>query len=141
MAAFKCVKLRDDAQIPRRRSEGAAGFDLVACEDVLVNKGEIKRINTGIAIEIPHGYYGRIVGRSSGNIVKHFVIEGVIDSDYRGELTILFYNCDDYIAIVNKNARIAQLIIERCEIGEAVEVSELSSTERGCGCFGSTGSA
>src|SRR5690242_16050572 len=93
---LKIVKLRPDAIIPTRGTDGAAGYDLYAVNDGDFHAGFDKlRYRTGIALEIPRGYYGLIAPRSS--IYKMDLRQanqpGIIDSDYRGEITFIF----DYI--------------------------------------------
>lgn len=96
---------------------------------------------TGIAIEIPEGYYGRIAPRS-GLAHNHGidVLAGVVDSGYRGEIKVILYNTDkDHDFQIRQGDKIAQMIIERHYNFELVEVEDLSPTPRGEGGFGSTG--
>lgn len=136
------IKLLDpEAKIPKRANSTDAGADLYSCEDVILNPHERKLIKTGIALEIPDGYYGRIEPRS-GLAYKHGidVLAGVIDSDYRGELGVVLYNTDLKNPLnIQKGDRIAQIIFEK-HYNFNFEISEeLSNTFRGDGGFGHTG--
>ena len=133
-------RLNGHAYIPRRASEGAAGYDLFASEDTQVPPRGQMLVSTGISIKMPPGLYGRVASRS-GLAVKNgiHVGAGVIDIDYRGEVKVLLLNNSDFVFSVRIGDRIAQLILERHETPPVVEVSGLSSTERGEGGFGSTG--
>jgi len=98
-------------------------------------------VKTGLSVEIPEGYYGRIAPRS-GLAHKNGidVLAGVVDSSYRGEIRVILYNTDKEETLqVRSGDRIAQMIVERHYNFEFVEVEDLSVTERGEGGFGSTG--
>lgn len=98
-------------------------------------------IRTGIAVEIPKGYFGGIFARSGLATKKGLRLatgNSIIDSDYRGEILIPLYNDSNKGQIVDDGERIAQLIIIPYEDVEFSEVYELSATERGEGGFGST---
>ncbi len=95
---------------------------------------------TGLIVEIPPGWYGRIAPRS-GLAARHGVdtLAGVVDPDFRGELKALIVNTGDAPVNFDAGERIAQLIIERAAICDYIWADELSETERGGGGFGSTG--
>ena len=124
--------------------EGDAGADLVANENVMLPPaGGRALISTGVAIAIPEGYAGFVQPRS-GLAAKHGVTclntPGLIDSGYRGELKVLLVNTDPETPFaVVKGERIAQLVIQRVESVEFIEVEALSDSDRGSGGFGSTG--
>ena len=133
---IKFKKLNPNAVIPKRGTIGAAGFDLTAVS-MEVSATMIK-YDTGIAVEIPPGYVGLVFPRSSvcktGLSLANSV--GVIDSDYVGELSAVFYlrsGCRVY----NVGDRIGQLLIVPIPEVEFMEVDELSETERGAGGYGS----
>lgn len=133
-------KLHQDAVIPKYAKEGDAGMDLVATEMNMVNSGRYQYVEyrTGLAIEIPEGYFGFLRPRSS--VSKTTLIEatsGIIDSGYRGELSFRF-KCSDGI-IYGKGDRVCQLIILPYPTIEFEEADELTETERGSGGYGSTG--
>ncbi len=145
MAVLKIKKLSDRAIIPTRGTKGSAGLDLFALLDspLTINPGELVRVNTGIAIELPSEGYVAYVYARSGLGVKHGIClsngVGVIDSDYRGEICVGLCNVSDKPYTIEPFERIAQLVVAPvCQL-EPVEVQELSETERGQGGFGSTG--
>lgn len=118
-----------------------AGMDLLAAEDRTIAPLSRATISTGIFMEIPEGYYGRIAPRS-GLAHKYGVdvLAGVVDSSYRGEIRVILYNTDAEEAFqVRTGDKIAQIIIEKHYNFDFVEVEELSDTPRGSGGFGSTG--
>jgi len=135
-------KLHKNAVIPMYGTEGSAAVDLVAISKNIVEKNEYGYIEygTGLAIEIPEGYVGKIYPRSSirntGMFFRNSV--GIIDSDYRGEIMVSFAvirGLGDY----KLGERVAQLIIEPIEKMEFNEVKELTETTRGQAGHGSTG--
>jgi len=136
------IKFTDpNAIIPKKGSEHAAGYDLYSCETGVIKPKERRLIKTGLSVEIPSGFYGRIAPRS-GLALKHGidVMAGVIDADYRGELGVILYNTDstnDYI--FNVGDKIAQIIFEKYYDFDMLLHKELADTLRGDGGFGSTG--
>ena len=137
-------KLRAGAQLPRYGSAGAAGADLHACLDapVEIQPGASVFIPTGIAIEVPSGFAGLVYARSglsckSGLAPANKV--GVIDSDYRGEVTVCLHNHGGEPRTVASGDRIAQLVIAACPQADFAEAESLTETDRGAGGFGSTG--
>ena len=136
---LKVKKLYDDAKIPTRGSESAAGMDLYTTTDALV-RNEPTIIPTGIAIEIPEGHVGIIKDRSGLAAKKGIhVLAGVIDSDYRGELGVVLVAHADHSQMINKGDRIAQLLVIPCPYTDIIEVQELETTARSANGFGSTG--
>lgn len=139
---IKIRLMNHEAQIPARSNPDDAGADLFSLEDFILKPGERKTISTGISLEIPEGYYGRIAPRS-GLASKHGldVLAGVVDSSYRGEVKVVLLNTDkDNPFQGKKGDRIAQLIIERHFNLPLVLSEDLAASERGSGGFGSTGS-
>lgn len=132
--------LTHDAKVPTRGSTEAAGLDLYAISSEVINPGERKLLDTGIAISLMPSTYARIAPRS-GLAVKNGidVMAGVVDSDYRGSLKVCLINLGDKPFNIAKHDRIAQLIVEHCILVEPVVVKSLESTDRGNGGFGSTG--
>ena len=134
------VKLNyEDAQAPTRGSDEAAGYDLYSYESETVAPNQIKLIDTGISIRVPEGTYGRIAPRSSVSKKGILVNAGVIDRDYRGPVKIMLHNLSNNDYVINKNDRIAQLILEQIKTPSVELVEELDDTERGERGFGSTG--
>ena len=135
---IKFKKMNPNAVMPRKGTTGAAGFDLTAVG--IEETDQFVKYYTGIAVQIPAGYFGMLVPRSSvvntGLLMGNSV--GIIDSDYVGELSAVFYlrsGCKFY----NVGDRIGQLLIVPIPAVEYVEAEELSETERGAGGYGSTG--
>lgn len=150
MPIIKIKKLTPTALIPTKGTEGAACYDLYASETVPLESREGRRkIPTGIAVEIPAGYCGRIYSRSSSFLKGLDVGSLVIDSDYRGEIFVMCgydsanRDIDQYVNrpcyVIHKGDRIAQLKIERLEPTDFELTEELSETPRGAGGYGSTG--
>jgi dUTP pyrophosphatase len=135
----KIKKLHEDAVVPKYAKPGDAGMDLTAIS--FKRDKDILSYDTGIAIEIPFGYVGLIYPRSSvyktGLRLCNSV--GVIDSGYRGEIKFKF-EASKRAVPYKVGDRIGQLIIVPFPQIQFEEVSELSSTERGEGGYGSTGS-
>lgn len=135
-------KLLSTAYTPRRATEGSAGYDLFAAEDLEIQPNERAVVRTGISVKLPPGLYGRVAPRSG--LAVNFGIQvgaGVIDADYRGEVKVLLFNHGARTLCVSVGDRIAQLILERHETPAIHVVTGLSGgqTERGEGGFGSTG--
>ena len=137
---LKIKRLKPEGKIPTRAKSSDAGYDLYSVVDVLITPTARELVATGIAIEIPEGYYGRIAPRS-GLAVKAGVdiLAGVVDSGYRNEVKVVMINLGQGLVSVNKGDRIAQLIIEKCHDVEWEETEELSDSDRGEGGFGSSG--
>ena len=134
-------RLSPRATIPKKKTEGAAGFDLTAPTPVYIPPLSFRSIGTKIAIQIPKGYCGKIEGRSGLAKTNGIaVLGGVIDSDYRGEIEVMLMNLGPYPLDLPENSRIAQLVIQEIFEGDEMrEVEELDGTERGESGFGSTG--
>ena len=144
MMEIPITRIDSDLPLPAYAKEGDAGADLIANENVVLPPaGGRALISTGIAIAIPEGYAGFVQPRS-GLAAKHGVTclntPGLIDSGYRGELKVLLINTDPETSFeVVKGERRAQLVIQRVESVEFIEVEALSDSDRGSGGFGSTG--
>ncbi len=138
MIQVKFKKLHPSAILPRYAREGDAGMDLHTIDDGEVCEGEgMTTFNTGIALEIPPGYYGEVRGRSSLAQVGTLVAHGTIDSGFRGQIRVVMYSMEG-LRRIEVGDRIAQLVIMPVAHVEAVE-EELSQSERGTGGFGSSG--
>ncbi|KAL5508590.1 DUT1 [Sanghuangporus vaninii] len=133
-------RISDKARLPTRGSPYAAGYDLYSAEKKVVPAKSKALIDTQISIAVPKGCYGRVAPRSG--LASKFMIDtgaGVIDSDYRGIVFVLLFNFSDSDFEIVEGDRIAQLIIEKIETPDVVEVNDLDETLRGAGGFGSTG--
>ena len=144
MNAVRVKILREGAKLPTYGSALAAGADLYACLDtaVTIDAGETVFIPTGIALEVPVGCAGLIYARS-GMACKRGLAPankvGVVDSDYRGEITVVLYNHGQTAQTVEDGERIAQFVITPVITPVYEEAEALSDTARNVGGFGSTG--
>ncbi|MDD7582346.1 dUTP diphosphatase [Corynebacterium sp. 32222D000AT] len=136
-------RLDPELPMPRRAHRGDAGADLYAAEDVTLAPGERALVGTGIALALPVGTVGLVHPRSGLAAKQGLSIvntPGTIDADYRGEIKVCLINLDPATPIeVTRGMRIAQLVIQKVELAEFVEVTELDETVRGDGGYGSTG--
>lgn len=133
--------LTPSAKPPTRAKPGDAAYDLYANENAIIYRGARVVIKTGVSMAIPDGYYGQILGRS-GLAAKSgiAVLGGVIDSSYRGDVSVILLNTDMESTIqIKPGERIAQLVILKCEDATFSVVDQLPTTERGDKGFGSTG--
>lgn len=138
-------KLSDKATVPTYGSEYAAGADLYACIDgeIEIKPHETVMVPTGIAVELPLGYAGLIYARSGLASKKGLAPAnkvGVVDCDYRGEIKVALHNHSNEVQSISSGERVAQFVITPYLMASFTECEELSSTERGAGGFGSTGS-
>ncbi|WP_419807326.1 dUTP diphosphatase [Sphingomonas sp.] len=127
---------------PTYATEGAAGMDVVAAEELVLAPGARHAVATGFAVAIPDGYEVQVRPRS-GLALKHGVTclntPGTIDSDYRGEVKVILANLGDAPFPIRRGDRIAQLVPAPVLGARLVDVAELDDTARGSGGFGSTG--
>ncbi len=140
----KIVRLNENAVIPERGSNEAAGYDLRVCitEEVSIKPHETFLAPIGIAMEIPSGYFGGVFARSGLSTkegLRPANCVGVIDSDYRGEVKVPVHNDSEVVRTLTPNEKVAQMVILPYLAVSFTEVSDLSDTERGVGGFGSTG--
>jgi dUTP pyrophosphatase len=128
--------------LPGYATDGAAGLDVVAAEDLTLSQGQRHAVATGFAIAIPHGYEVQVRPRS-GLALKHGITclntPGTIDQDYRGEVKVILANLGDQGFEVVRGERIAQLVPAPVVHARFVEAETLGETDRGGGGFGSTG--
>ena len=129
-------------ELPEYASEGAAGMDVLAAEEVTLGPGARHAVATGLAVAIPAGFEIQVRPRS-GLALKHGVTvanaPGTIDSDYRGEVKVILINLGDQAFKVRRGDRIAQLVLAPVTRASWLKVDELDETARGEGGFGSTG--
>jgi dUTP pyrophosphatase len=140
---LRIVRLDPRAVLPTQAHPGDAGLDLRALEATALGPGQRASVPTGIAVEIPDGMAGLVLPRS-GLAARHGIslvnAPGLIDSGYRGELTVLLLNTDRAHRVeLAAGDRIAQLVLVRVESPTLIEVEQLSASERGAGGFGSSG--
>lgn len=137
---LKIKKLHKDAIVPKFAHPGDAGVDLISLEQVIIKPGDRVQVKTGLAFEIPKGCVG-LVWDKSGLSHKHGLkmLGGVVDSGYRGEVVLGVINLSKETYILEKGHKVAQMLIQKIEHPDIVEVTELTETKRGKGGFGSTG--
>ena len=139
---LKVQKIHEDAIIPNYAHVGDAGLDLFSIEEKLIKSGESALIKTGIKIELPEQTEAQIRPRS-GLALKHGITvlntPGTIDEGYRGEIGIILINHGKKDFLVEKNMKIAQMVVKPVWYVNVEEVKTLSNTERAEGGFGSTG--
>ena len=140
---LRVTRLREDATLPSRAHDGDAGLDLHACEAAHIGPGERWSVGTGIAVEIPDAHAGLVLPRS-GLAREHGIAivnaPGLIDSGYRGEISVLLLNTDPAETFrIEPGDRIAQLVIAPIAVAEPVEAVSLAESARGEGGFGSSG--
>lgn len=137
-------KLNDLAKIPTRGSKYSAGYDLYAATDstVYIPPHSTVKIGTGLAMDIPHGYFGAIFARS-GIATKRGLrpanCTGICDEDYKGEYIVALHNDSNELMSIEAGERIAQLIVLPYQDLNFIEVDELQKTDRGEDGFGSSG--
>lgn len=134
------IMLDPGAFEPKRAHATDAGLDLRAKERVKIWPGMSATIDTGVHIELPPGYYGKIESKSGLN-VNHSIVScgGTIDEPYRGSIVVKLYNLGDKSYVFEPGDKVAQLVIQHY-IAPSIEiVDKLSDTDRGSNGFGSTG--
>lgn len=137
-------KLNSLAKIPTRGSKFSAGYDLYAATDydIHIPPHSTVKIGTGLAMDLPYGYFGAIVARSgiaTKRGLRPINCIGVCDYDYKGEYIVALHNDTTETKTVQAGERIAQLILLPYQDIDFIEVDELAKTDRGDGGFGHTG--
>ncbi len=137
---MKIERINKELDLPSYSHEDDAGIDLRSAEDLILKPGERRTVKTGIRLAIPKNHVGLIWDRS-GHAHKHglHVLAGVIDSGYRGEIGVVLKNLGDLDFKIEKNIRIAQMIIQPFHRVEIEECESFDETSRKDGGFGSTG--
>lgn len=141
---MKIKLLTETATMPTRGTENSAGLDLYVdtVKPMSIYPGKTKMFSSGIAVEIPDGYWGGVFIRSGISTKRGIVLQngvGVIDSDYRGEIMLPLYNSGSEPQTISAHERVAQLIVIPYKKEELELAEDLNDTERGNGGFGSTG--
>lgn len=141
---IKVKRLTNTARLPERGSKFSAGYDLSADigESILIRPQETVKIPTGLAFEVPEGYFGGVYARS-GLATKQGLrpanAVGVCDSDFRGEYIVALHNDSDTTRVIEPGQRIAQIVFQPYLMCDLDDVDNLTETDRGDGGFGSTG--
>lgn len=129
-------------ELPAYATDGAAGMDVLAAEDVTLAPGARHAVATGLAVAIPSGFELQVRPRS-GLSLKHGIsvpnAPGTIDSDYRGEVKVILINHGAEPFEIVRGDRIAQLVLAPVTRATWLKIDELDETARGEGGFGSTG--
>jgi len=142
LTLVRARRMHPDARLPEVKSDGAAGADLSAADQYVIDPGQTAVIRTGVAVEIPDGFEGQVRARSGLSAKKELILlngVGTIDADYRGEIMVPVKNIGDRCQAVHTGDRVAQLLVKpvnRCRFEWAEKLSE---TVRADGGFGSTG--
>ncbi|MFD3508524.1 dUTP diphosphatase [Nocardia sp. NPDC058666] len=143
LAPIPLRRLDPGLPVPTRAHPGDAGVDLCTTEDVIIEPGERVLVGTGIAIALPMGTVGLIHPRSGLAAKAGLSVvntPGTVDAGYRGEIKVCLINHDPRAAIeLRRGDRIAQLLVQRVELVDFVEVQDLDETARGTGGHGSSG--
>jgi dUTP pyrophosphatase len=134
--------LSDKAIFPTKPHETDACFDLYVCspKSIRIAANGHESIPTGVAFNIPPGYFGKIYERSGVSLQRPITIKaGVIDSGYTGEIKVIVHNHGDMPELIDTGAKLAQIAIHELPVVELTQVEEFKSTERGEKGFGSSG--
>jgi dUTP pyrophosphatase len=132
-------KLEQGAKLPERAHKEDAGADLFSYGEQTVEPGETKKLRTGISLSVPVGYAFLIWDKSFVGASGVKTLGGVGDAGYRGEIFVIVHNLNKHPITFAHGQKIAQVLIQKVELPEIVEVKELDDTLRGQGGFGSTG--
>lgn len=133
------IKLDRGAFIPVRAHGTDAGADLRSPIDTVVPAIGSRVINTGVHIQLPHGYVGMLKSKSGLNVMHDITSEGVIDEGYTGPIKVKLYNHSEKDYVIERGDKITQLVILPCEYVKFDLVDYLEDSERGGDGFGSTG--
>lgn len=140
LPTLKIKKLYEHALVPKKMTKGSVGLDLAVSDPVTFFPHVVTKVYTGLAMAIPKGYHGELHIRSSWGQrgIRLANCTGIIDSDYRGEITLMIINDSDTVYHALEGKRIAQFVLVKDPAFNIEEVTELDKTERGNGGFGST---
>lgn len=133
-------KLHSEAKLPAFAHDTDAGMDVYTTKDIELKPGELVAIPIGIAFAIPVGYVGLIWDKSGVAIKRGLkTMGGVVDAGYRGEVFVGMVNTGTDTQVFTVGEKVAQILIQKIEQPEIIEVTDLDNTSRGDGAFGSTG--
>lgn len=133
------IMLDERAMIPLRAHENDAGLDLRTPRRLFLPAHDNITVDTGVHVEIPEGYAGKLESKSGLNINYDIISTGLVDSGYTGSIRVKLYNLGDGDYIFEKGDKISQLVIEKIETPSLEIVREFAPSERGDRGFGSTG--
>jgi dUTP pyrophosphatase len=136
---LKVMRLSPVAKLPTRARQNDAGLDLYSADYYSLMPGERAIIKTGIKMAIPDGFAGLIWDK--GGIARDGIhaMAGVVDTGFRGEVTVNLINLSQDIYNIAPGQKVAQLLIQKIELPDIIEEEIINDTDRGSGCFGSTG--
>ena len=134
------INLDEGAYMPVREYDADAGLDLRTPKRVVIYPNDSVTINTGVHVEVPFGYFGKLESKSGLN-VNHGIVShgGVIDSGYTGQIVVKLYNHGKQKYVFEEGDKIVQLIVQPCLLPMLELVDDLEDTYRGDNGFGSTG--
>lgn len=136
---LKVKKLVPSAVVPSKAYDSDAGLDLTIIKKETISSNTIRACSTGIALEIPGGYYGQVNERSGFSLENTLTLKaGVVDSAYRGEVKVIFQNTGDYPVTIPAGTKIAQLVLHVVPVINVEVVNELTDSDRGVKGFGSS---
>jgi dUTP pyrophosphatase len=140
MVHVRVHRLDKTVEMPKYAKKGDAAFDLRSAEEKMLKAGHKEVVKTALCIAVPEGYCGLIWDRS-GLAAKHGIhcLAGVLDSGYRGEIMLVLHNLGKEDFLIEKNMRMAQMLIQPVDAATLTEVDELEETDRGAGGLGHTG--
>lgn len=133
------IKLDRGAFMPVREHTTDAGADLRSPIDTVVPARGSRVVDTGVHIQLPHGYVGMLKSKSGLNVMYDITSEGVIDEGYTGQIRVKLYNNGDVPYKIKRGDKITQLVVMPCEYVDFDLVDDLEDSERGSDGFGSTG--
>lgn len=133
------IKLDRGAFVPVRAHGTDAGADLRSPIDTVIPARGSRVIDTGVHIQLPHGYVGMLKSKSGLNVKNGITSEGVIDEGYTGPIKVKLYNHSDVYRVIERGDKITQLVIIPCAYVDFDVVDKLDDSERGGDGFGSTG--
>ncbi len=139
MNKIQVKRLFSDAKLPTRAYPNEAGADLYSRESLTVVAGQGAKISTGVAFNIPEGYYAQLHTRSSMAKKGWAVVGGVMDCSYKGEYFVVLRNISEEFLTINVGDRIAQVVIYPIVTPTIVETDDIGTSERQAAGFGSTG--
>ena len=142
MQTIKFKKLNEEVILPNYAHPEDAGMDIFSAEEKTIEAGKWALVKTGFSMELPSGYEAQVRSKSGLSLKSGIIVlnsPGTIDENYRGEVGVILMNVSQVDYKIEKNQKIAQMVINKVEHLKVEEVEDLSSTARGAGGFGSTG--
>lgn len=144
MNTLKVKRLNGEAKLPERAHSTDSGLDLFSLDRHVIWPGERKLVGTGIAIELEPGYEAQVRTKSGLALKQGLIVAnspGTVDHGYANEVGVILMNVGKEVIHIEKHQKIAQLVVQKVELPQVVEVDEIyvEGSDRGLGGFGSTG--